>query len=366
MVAASEVRREDSAQMHAPNNHPAISPFADCPALDGYHCVTNSLAKIFRHAGHPLSEDMLLGLGAGMGFIYWQMKMATGAYVFVGGRGNGKNFFNDLGTRTGVEIREITTSSAKKAEGSLLQALAAKQPVMLGGDMGFLPWFHFPGDYHFGGHTFVICGYDGDNTVLASDMDPRMSGLKKGFYSPISLEQLGKARSSPFKPFPPKNLRMEFDFPGFHNPGAADIVSSIEQTIDAHLNPPIKNFGVEGMRHTASQLLRWPGLFKDRELRMNLFNLYIFIEIGGTGGGCFRTMYSRFLKEGAKITGNSALQKAAKEFEQSGRRFSAIGSMFKDAEKMKGIEENLQAASRQFREIADREEETFRFLKKSI
>jgi hypothetical protein len=197
-------------------------------------------------------------------------------------------------------------------------------------------------------------------------MDPQMAGLKKGFYSPVSLEQLSKARSSPFKPFPPKNLRLEFDFTGFRKPGTAEIVSSIEQTIDAHLNPPIKNFGVEGMRHTASQILKWPAMFNDKELRMNLFNFYIFIEIGGTGGGCFRFMYSRFLDEGAKITGNPALSKAAERFDESGRKFSSIGLMFKDAEKMSDLEAKIQTASREFREIADLEEETYRFLEKNI
>jgi hypothetical protein len=352
--------------MYDAHDLPAIDPFPNCPALDGYHCITNSLAKIFHHSGHPLSEEMLLGLGAGMGFIYWQMKMGAGAYIFIGGRGNAKNFFKDLRKRTGVEIREVTTASAKKAEASLLQALAAKQPVMLGGDMGFLPWFDFPEDYHFGGHAFVVCGYDGDKTVLASDMDPHMAGLKTGFYSPISLEQLSKARSSPFKPFPPKNLRFEFDFTGFRNPGPAQIVSSIEQTIDAHLNPPIKNFGVEGMRHTATQLLKWPAMFNEKELRMNLFNLYVFIEIGGTGGGCFRFMYSRFLDEGAKTTGISALAKAAQRFDESGRMFSSVGLMFKDAKKISDLEEKIQAASDEFREIAAHEEETYRFLKKNI
>jgi hypothetical protein len=352
--------------MNDANGLPKLEPFPNCPALDGYHCITNSLAKIFHHSGHPLSEEMLLGLGAGMGFIYWQMKMGTGTYIFIGGRGNTKNFVADLGARTGVEIREITTASAAKAEASLLQALAKKQPVMLGGDMGFLPWFHFPEEYHFGGHAFVACGYDGDKTVLASDMDPQMAGLKKGFHSPISLEQLSKARNSPFKPFPPKNLRFEFDFAGFRNPGAAEIISSIEQTIDAHLNPPIKNFGVAGMRHTASQLLKWPVIFNDKDLRMNLFNLYIFIEIGGTGGGCFRYMYSRFLVDAARIARNPALTTAAERFNQSGKMFSNIGLMFKDSKRMKDIEEKIEATSREFRAIADHEEETYQYLKKKI
>ncbi len=193
-------------------NTSEIKPFDNCPPLDGYHCVTSSLKKIFHHYDHPLSEDMLLGLGAGMGFIYWHMKMGSSDYVFIGGRGNNKNFFNDLGKRTGVKTEVKSTSSAKKAETTLLEKLTKKEPVMIFGDMGFLPWFEFPQEYHFGGHTFVVCGYDGKSTVLASDIDQKASGLKKGFYFPISLEQLGKARGSTYKPFPSKNAYLEFDF----------------------------------------------------------------------------------------------------------------------------------------------------------
>jgi len=345
--------------------HPPIAPFPHCPPLDGYHCITCSLAKMYHHAGHPLSEDMLLGLGAGMGFIYWQMKMDAGTYIFIGGRGNTKEFYKDLGARTGVEIREVTTSSAFKAEASL-RLLAEGEPAMLGGDMGLLPWFNMPGDYHFGGHAFVACGFDGHDTVLASDMDQHMTGRKKGFYAPITLEQLRQARNSPFKPFPPKNLRLEFDFSGFRKPGPGDIVPAIEQTIDAHLKPPIKNFGVAGMRYTASQILKWPALFPEHELRMNLFNLYIFIEIGGTGGGCFRKMYSRFLDEAAAITGNRDLAKAGAMFWDSGAKFSEIGLMFKDAQRMKDVEKKIEVASQKFAEIAGIEEEAYRVLKETL
>ncbi|MGD0902104.1 MAG: BtrH N-terminal domain-containing protein [Terracidiphilus sp.] len=344
----------------------SLEPFPNCPALDGCHCITNSLAKIFHHAGHPMSEEMLLGLGAGMGFIYWQMKMGAGTYIFVGGRANTKDFYKDLGSRTGVGIREICTSSAKKAEAELIEALARKEPVMLGGDMGFLPWFHFPQEYHFGGHAFVVCGYDDDRTVLASDMDPQMAGLKKGFYAPVTLEQLAKARSSPYKPFPPKNLRLEFDFAGFRNPGREEIAASVAQTVDASLNPPIKNFGVPGLRHTAKQLLQWPAIFKDFDLRMNLFNLHAFIEIGGTGGGCFRPMYARFLEEGARMTRKPALANAAEIFRQSGGKFTEIALLFKEAETMKDIEKKIRSASKLFSEIAVLEEKAFLLLKQAI
>jgi hypothetical protein len=321
---------------------------------------------MFHFAGHPVSEEMLLGLGAGMGFIYWRMKLAGMETVFVGGRGNPKGFYRDLAARTGVVIREKQTASAVKAEAELLRMLAAKQPVMLGVDMGLLPWFELPKDYHFGGHTCVACGWDGEGTVLGSDIDQRATGVKKGFTAPVTLEQLRQARGSKFKPFPPKNLWLEFDFSGFRKPGKKEIGESIRQTVDAMLNPPIKNFGVRGMGHTADELEKWPEQFGDHDLRMNLFNLYVFIEVGGTGGGCFRPMYSRFLRESAAVTGNGKLEKCADAFAEIGEKFSRIGRRFEGAQKMKDVGGAVRAAAEGFREIAVLEEAALRMLEGSI
>jgi hypothetical protein len=40
-----------------------LAPFDHFRALDGYHCQTNSFAKIYDFYNSPLSEDMLLGVG---------------------------------------------------------------------------------------------------------------------------------------------------------------------------------------------------------------------------------------------------------------------------------------------------------------
>ena len=87
----------------------ALEPFPGFVALDGCHCITSSLARIFHNAGHPLSEEMLLGLGAGMGFLYWCMKFGGEETVFIGGRSNLKDFYQDLAKRTGIVIREKQT-----------------------------------------------------------------------------------------------------------------------------------------------------------------------------------------------------------------------------------------------------------------
>ena len=344
-----------------------IEPFENCPALAGCHCQTNSLAKIYRYYNCPLSEEMLLGLGCGMGFVYWHQK---GAPPFIGGRGNAKGFFQDVGERTGVRIEVKTTASERKAQDALLEKLKKKQPVMLYGDMGYLPWFDLPREYHFGGHTFVVCGYDGKETVLASDMDQTSGGLKKGFYHPITLQRLKTARSSPYKPFPPKNRWLEFDFSGYRPPDEAAVLSAIRQITEGLLSPPISNLGVKGMRRSAKELLRWRTLFSERELRMNLFNIYIFTEIGGTGGGCFRYIYSRFLKEAAGIVKNRAhragLEAAASRVNESGKMFTKLGLLYKDAETASDIDSRIEKGSEIFKKIASVEEEAFGALSENV
>jgi hypothetical protein len=163
-----EVKRRRNKQVNDMERQSELHPFPNCPALDGFHCQTNSLAKMYHFYDHPLTEYMLLGLGSGMGFIFWHQK---GTYPFIGGRANLKSFFSDIGKRTSVEIDVKTSSSMQKAEKRLTEILRRSTPVMMYGDMGMLPWFDLPEGYHFGGHTFVVCGFDGMQTVLASDME---------------------------------------------------------------------------------------------------------------------------------------------------------------------------------------------------
>jgi hypothetical protein len=193
-------------------------------------------------------------------------------------------------------------------------------------------------------------------------MDPRSSGLKKGFYHTVTLEQLRKARGSKFKPFPPQNCYLEFDFSGFRRPGADEIYSAIKQTIDSQMNPPIKNIGIKGIKHTSKELLKWPEIFSDHELRMNLFSLYIYIEVGGTGGGCFRYMYSRFLEEAAKITGNEKLLEPAERIRRSGVLFSETGKLFYDAETATDLKDRIREASNNFNQIHNIENSAFTAL----
>jgi hypothetical protein len=311
------------------NDHRDIlSPIPGFKSLETHHCITGSMLHIYTFNDCPVSEEMLLGLGSGVGFIYWHQK---GTDPFIGGRANferpGEQGLEiTVSRRLGVKARSFYTSSARKAEKTLLEMLQSGQPVMLQVDMGYLPYFDFGGvEYHFGYHVIVVAGYDPKTRqVLVADRDYDLH--------PVSWEALARARGSTYKPFPPKHHWYTYDFSGFHPPHPADVVISIQEAAKGMLEPPISNFGVKGIRKTAQRVSRWPDNLDSDALRRTCFNAFIFIDAkGGTGGGLFRYMYGRFLKEAAEITAIDSLGEMGEAFDVIGDRWQDMAAVFRCA-----------------------------------
>jgi hypothetical protein len=308
-------------------NQMALQPLKGWGSFTTHHCVTGSMRRIYEFHGYPISEDLLLGLGAGVGFVYWHMK---GTQPFYGGRANvarpgEEGLEKTIGKRTGVTVQSIQTGSASKAEQALLDLLTAGEPVMLQVDMGFLPYFHFPEEYHFGGHVIVAAGYDPKvRQALVADRDRKLHR--------VSLQDLARARGSQFKPFPPRHTWYTYDFSGKRPPESDEVWQAIREATLGMLEPPITNLGVKGIRTAVARTRKWPEMMDEEELRRTCFNIFIFIDaIGGTGGGIFRYMYGRFLKEAANITGDMRLVQVGQDMQGIGDQWQAVARIFKRA-----------------------------------
>ncbi len=336
-----------------------MNPISGFKSLETHHCITGSILHVYTYNNYEISENMLLGLGSGMGFIYWHVK---GTQPFIGGRTNIERpgiegLEKTLGRRTGVKVESFRTSSARKAEKTLLEMLDANKPVMLQVDMGYLPYLDLPEDFHFGYHIIVAAGYNPvSRHVLIADRDKDLHV--------ISVEELEQARGSSFKPFSPQHAWWTYDFSNAHPPKPEDILLAIREVSTGMLNPPVSNLGVKGIRKTADRVLKWPEIMENDELRWTCFNTFIYIDaVGGTGGGIFRYMYSRFLQEAAALTGEGYLEQIGGTVRELGDRWQEVACIFKRAAAEDvDPKEILPETTAPLLEIAEREEQVWELL----
>jgi hypothetical protein len=174
---------------------------------------------------------------------------------------------------------------------------------------------------------------------------------------------LGQARGSKHKPFPPGNQWHEFDFSQKRPPEAAEVWQAIAEQAEPMLAPPISNIGVKGIRKAAAAIPGWAGLMTADDLKWALFNAYIFVSpVGGSGGGCFRYMLSRFLREAAAVTGDPRLLDSGEEFGRIADGWAALGEWFRQASEAPKPADCLAEARAPLLALADQEEAAWRRL----
>jgi len=300
---------------------------------------------------------MIFGLGSGLGFVYWHSKrgdmVLLPAYPFVGGRA--RDLCKNLCSNLGVSVKVNKTSSKTKAYEALKSLISKDVPVMILVDMPQLKYLGLPEQAHFGGHCVVVAGLDEDKGV-AYIADTMFKDLQTP-----TLKELEEARSSTFKPFPPENTWCTFEFPTKLTPIEDAIRNAVTKTAMSMLYPPIRNLGVKGISHFASEIVKWPKLFPpENELFRQLYEVnYVMMEEDGTGGGLFRYLYSRFLKEAGELLNSKELAELGQRYHQIGQKWTAIAKLIRETPKSTM---NVHEARKVLLEVANEETEVLSLL----
>lgn len=277
-----------------------VAMVPDFRLFGGAHCETAALSKIFRFHGLNYDEELLFGLGGGIGFVFWQSKRMP--IPFVGGR-NGKfpEFISRICQNTGQPVEVMRTTSARTAHEHLMTELSQARPVICYGDIHYLPYFQVR--RHFGGHAFVVYGVDepGDK-VFISD--------RGGSTRVVCLDALLQARASPASPFPPKHAWLNIDVRDSSPPSREVVVEAIRSCCESMRYPPIANLGLRGLSKLATEMRKWLVRLDDALLFDYLTETYVNLELAGTGGCAFRRMYRAFLQRVAPLVDHSALTRA--------------------------------------------------------
>ncbi len=316
----------------------------------GVHCDSSALRDVFEYHGFNFTEPMIFGLGSGLSFVYWKTRQMS--FPFVGGRIGVLDLDKNLCENLNVSLEIKKTTSVKKAYESLKDFIYNDIPVMVHVDMAYLSYLQLPEEAHFGAHVIVIAGLDEEEGV-AYVADTSYENLQK-----VLLEELEKARSSKFKPFPPQNKYLIFKFPPEMPPIDGAIKRAIDKTVDFMLKPPIKNLGIKGIRHLANEIMKWPRDYTPKKFHQGYEMTYVMLEEAGTGGGCFRYLYSRFLNEASEILKNEDLSILSDKYHKVGEKWTDVAYMIRsipegeDTTKIKNL----------ILEIADDEENTLSSL----
>ena len=253
--------------------------------LPGNHCGSTALRNLLGFHGVEISEEMAFGLGAGACFYYVVLDEHSPSRFTNGRAARLEENFLEL---TGVPLRLRTAADPDASWEMAKEAIDQARPMLLLTDLYYLD--HYGRSAHFPGHAVVLAGYDEE---LAWVSDTAFEDLQT-----TSLEGLREARHSQQPIFPLEGHAI--DVPEGTEIDRDDLLAraprAIERAATQMLEPPLGEFeGLPSLRRFTAEVGGWPETAEDWQWCARF--LYQVIERRGTGGGNFREMYSRFLRE---------------------------------------------------------------------
>lgn len=296
----------------------------------GVHCTSSALRDVFEFHGEKMSEAMIFGLGGGMTLAYLKIpKMEP----FFGGRN--KDFVKDLCRTLSISLNEYKSKNEHEGWQRLKQHLDASTPSVINIDMGYLNYQKkdLPDDFHFGGHTIAVCGYDSQSqTVFVSDT--HFSEILE-----VSYDELSNGRNSTIDKFmAPSNLIYELEFPS-KIPELTTVVQDVLHRTGKYLTSRSGRMlrligihsGTTAIEVLIKDLDRWLKLSNDK-LKFRCLQQAGYIGTKeynyGTGGGLFRYLFAEFLKETAQKLNDESLQHFATFYEKLGAKWEECAQLF--------------------------------------
>ncbi len=272
------------------------------PHRKGFHCESTTLRDHLAWLGLPLSEAMVFGLDATMGFVFWEIPEDRENFFVIGGK-QGSFSKDSLACRLlGIELDYREFRAAQDAWLDAQKRLEQNIPLIIQADIGYLPFIIASqpleeGEIHFGGHLLTLAGYH-QKKALAWIYDNNFSEGQS-----IGLQALSQARGSTAGPkflhphYRRYLVRRRAD--GKQPPIGAGIKLALKETSQHILHPSNAHQGIAGLQKFAVALEKWSfGSFPSIQAERQFFNaLYGYIETYGTGGGLFRPLFSMFLRE---------------------------------------------------------------------
>jgi hypothetical protein len=276
----------------------------------GRHCESTTLRDLLEHAGVALSEAMVFGLDATLGFACFDKTDGSATFnfmdvpVFFGGKSGTITAESMACKILGCNITMQEFKNADDAWASSRGFLLKGTPLGIQVDMYHLPYFKEP--FHFGGHVISLVGFDDEkNVALVHERD--LDGVEE-----VPVNALKQARGSKVgdKYMHPNHRQFSIARRADgKKPPFARAAKLALQKVATNMIASSMNFqGISGLKLLARHLPSWKDMLKGEIVlagttkpvpaaQATLEMLHGFIEEYGTGGGLFRKLYAKFLGE---------------------------------------------------------------------
>jgi len=251
--------------------------------VPGNHCGSTALRNLLGFHGTRISEEMALGLGAGVSFYYVVLEDSSPSRFTNGRTGRLEEQFVEL---TGAPLSLETFDHPDAGWQAAAATVDSGRPAILITDLYYLD--HYGKSAHFPGHAVVLAGYDSQVAYLSDTAFEELQTTR--------LESLARARHGKHPVFPLDGHMFTVPEGAQIDDPAGAAPDAIARCARGMLEPELGDFqGVPALRKFAAEVGAWPEAAEDSRWCARF--LYQVIERRGTGGGNFRLMYSRFLAE---------------------------------------------------------------------
>ena len=289
----------------------------------GSHCSSTLISNVLKYNGLDISEELCFGIGAGLGFVY--RKAFNPPLYFVLGRADDieEKVMYCLG---GMAI-PYTTDNDQTAWKQLTSSIDHGNPAIINVDASCLEYlrkkFNLFDHVRYGGHRVLVLDYCNENkTVTVAD-------YLWSQYQTVSIENLQNARSSQDGQMSADNLMYTLLLPGRYFSIKDAIISGIRMNVKTMSQPWFDLIGLSGVGKFCDRVLTWPRLMKEEDIKKNAYMVYMMLEVVGTGGGNFRRLYARFLREANEYLGSKTIRKAIEVYSELGRLWKEVALLFK-------------------------------------
>lgn len=283
---------------------------------------------------------MMFGLGEGLGFIFWNMKLMD--FPFIGGRVKPLALTKSLAKNLELALEIKETSSIKKAWSNAKTSIDEGTAIGLQLDSYHLEYFGVK--IHFAGHFAAMYGYD-DNFAYLIDTKPNGGKVK------TSLKSLELARSEK-GPMSEKNLMYSLHRTKTGYKLSEAIINATVNNAKEYLTPPINNIGYKGILKTSVEIKKW--FKRSTDIENEFSTTAMLMEKAGTGGALFRNLYRDFLKEAYAITNLEPINIAHHRFVEIAGLWTKVAYLIEKAGKTND-EQLVNQASEILEDLSEKE-----------